>query len=404
MVKLFRVLCTSLVLLCAAGIYSASVTGDSPTEAPTGFDTLTNGVVDQATHDDDRVEFEEIQDIASGLGPVYNAQGCGECHQTPVTGGISQVTELRVGRFFAGVFTPHPGGSVINDRAIDASIQEHVFPADNVRTFRTALNVLGDGFVEALADDTIRGIANRQPPSMRGEVIEVEVVEVPGFMRVGRFGWKNQHASLLSFSGDAYLNEQGITNRLFLTENTSDGRSVADFDPVPDTPPDGEDADHNIDMFAQFMRATKAPPRDLVLAATFDAQVGSHLFNAIGCNVCHVRNIVTAPEGTLINGGTFIVPPELGNKRIHPFGDFLLHDIGTGDGIVQNGGPSTRNKMRTAPLWGVRTRSRLMHDGLSLTFEHAIERHEHEARVVEERFDRLSRHEKNQLLTFLRSL
>src|SRR5438132_1348600 len=74
--------------------------------------------------------------------------------------------------------------------------------------------------------------------------------------------------------------------------------------------------------------------------------------------------------------------PALGNKRIHPFGDFMLHDVGTGDGIVQNGGPSTRNKLRTPPLWGVRTRLRLMHDGKSLTFENAILRHGIEAEPV----------------------
>ena len=65
-----------------------------------------------------------------------------------------------------------------------------------------------------------------------------------------------------------------------------------------------------------------------------------------------MRSITTAAPGTLINGGTFAVPAALGNKIIHPFSDFLLHDIGTGDGIVQNGGPSTANKLRTPPLWG----------------------------------------------------
>jgi hypothetical protein len=69
----------------------------------------------------------------------------------------------------------------------------------------------------------------------------------------------------------------------------------------------------------------------------------------------------------LINGGTFVVPAALGNKVIHPFSDFLLHDVGTGGGIIQNGGPSTANKLRTPPLWGLRTRTRHMQDGLSVT-------------------------------------
>ena len=123
----------------------------------------------------------------------------------------------------------------------------------------------------------------------------------------------------------------------------------------------------NVEAFARFMRATKAPPRDPVLAATTDAQIGSNLFTGIGCAICHVRSITTAPPGTVINQGAFTVPAALGNKIIHPFSDFLLHNVGTGDGIVQNGGQGTRNMVRTAPLWGMRSRDRLMHDGDTLT-------------------------------------
>jgi len=389
--KISKVLCTASAVLLAVGLYAAGLSGDGPPDAPTGFDNLTNGAVDQTTFDDAKEEFEQIQDIASGLGPVYNAQGCGECHQSPVTGGTSQITEFRAG-------PNHPGGSLINDRAIDASIQEHVLPTDTVVTFRTSLNTLGDGFVEAIADETLIAIANSQPSHMRGQVIEVPVLET-GESRVGRFGWKNQHRSLLSFAGDAYLNEQGITNKFFLTENTSNGNSVAAFDHVDDSSPFGEDVNDDIEQFAAFMRATKAPPRGM---ATSDTVAGSKVFDKIGCNVCHVRTIVTAGIGTL--DGFLFVPPELANKQIHPFGDFLLHNIGTGDGIVQNGGPSTRNKMRTAPLWGLRTHSRFMHDGLSPTLENAIERHQNEARSVEENFDRLSRTQRRQLLAFLMSL
>jgi CxxC motif-containing protein (DUF1111 family) len=146
------------------------------------------------------------------------------------------------------------------------------------------------------------------------------------------------------------------------------------------------------------------PPREEALAATVDAQAGSQTFDQIGCAVCHVRDIVTAPPGTLINGGAFTVPPALGNKVIHPFSDFLLHDVGTGDGIVQNGGPSSRNKLRTPPLWGVRTRNQLMHDGKSLTFDDAIMRHAGEALQVVNHYRRLNPLQRAQLITFLKSL
>jgi CxxC motif-containing protein (DUF1111 family) len=117
-----------------------------------------------------------------------------------------------------------------------------------------------------------------------------------------------------------------------------------------------------------------------------------------------VRNITTAPAGTVINGGAFTVPASLGNKIIHPFGDFLLHNVGTGDGIVQNGGQSTANKMRTPPLWGSRTRDRLMHDGETLTRNEAILRHFGEANFVINNYINLSTNQKNQLITFLNSL
>jgi CxxC motif-containing protein (DUF1111 family) len=411
-----------LVLVAAAAAYltafSVAVEGQTGvTEAPTGFDNLTNGFTTQAQFDADRATFEERDEIADGLGPVYNAQSCAECHQSPVTGAGSQVSELRAGhRDVFGNFVDAPGGSLINDRAINAAIQERVPGTETVRTFRMSTNALGDGFVEAINSNTLIAIANAQPGqsggAITGHFIQVPVLEAPGSVRGGRFGWKNQNSSLLSFSADAYLNEVGITNRLLLTENTSMGNSVAAFDTVSDsTPCDdgsgricGEDPEQDIEAFARFMRSTKAPPRDAALAATADAVAGSNLFNAIGCNICHVTSITTSSPGTIINGGALTVAAALGNKIIHPYGDFLLHDIGTGDGIVQNGGQATRNELRTQPLWGVRTHDRHMHDGESLTFNEAILRHAGEATFVTNNYRFLSTTQQNQLITFLKSL
>ena len=117
-----------------------------------------------------------------------------------------------------------------------------------------------------------------------------------------------------------------------------------------------------------------------------------------------METLITAPAGTVLNAGAYRVPEALGNKIIHPFGDFLLHDVGTGDGIVQGGPPDTANKMRTAPLWGLHIKSRFMHDNASLTVSDAIQRHRGEARLVIERFKALSALEQQQLLTFLKSL
>ena len=137
-------------------------------EAPAGFDNLTNGFTTRRSSTSTRRSSREFEVIEDGLGPVYNAQACRECHQNPVTGGPSQVTELRAGRLDAfGNFTNPPGGSLINDRAINAAIQERLTTAENVVDLRSSLNILGDGFVEAIPDSEFTRI--RQCPAQRPE-------------------------------------------------------------------------------------------------------------------------------------------------------------------------------------------------------------------------------------------
>jgi CxxC motif-containing protein (DUF1111 family) len=423
-------------ILLLALVLSFCPAGTAPDEAPAGFDGQTNGFVTQATHDADREVFEEVEGLADGLGPIYNAQSCRECHQSPSSGGVSQITELRVGhRDPKGSFVSPSipiargaevitGRTLVNDRAVcpngafpDEEIQERVPDTEDVRTLRTSLNLFGDGFVEALSDQTLRDLAAEQCKTTHGRIcgkaILVPVLEASGKQAVGKFGWKDQQASLLSFAADAYLNEMGITSRLLPDEITK----------RCDTVPDPEDqAEENgladIDLFARFVRATKAPARDRVLAATDDAKKGAALFDSVGCTHCHVQTLETAPAGTEVNGGAFTVPPALGGKQFHPFSDFLLHDVGTGDGIaiavvehwglayraMQSRYDPTANRMRTPPLWGVRTRSRLMHDGTSLTLTDAVLRHEGEAAVEKKKFQALSEREKQQLLAFLASL
>ncbi len=423
LLKVGSVLC--FLLFCCFGAANnvplavADVNEVQASEAPAGFDNLTNGFVDQTEFNEVKGAFEAVEGIGDGIGPVYNALSCTECHQNPVTGGNSQVLEVRAGHFAGGIFTDHPGDSLIHSRAINAAIQERVMDGNEVRTFRASTSILGLGFVEAIADQTIINIANSQPflsgGFIRGQVNTVGIFEAPGVTRVGRFGWKNQQASLLSFAGDAYTNEMGITTDMFPLENTSNGNSIEAYDTVPlnvepghMVPSDPDDDNGDLIEFATFMRASKAPPRDTALAATPAAQAGATLFNQIGCAICHVPTITTAPVGTVFfttadPAEGFTVTAALGNKNIHPYSDFLLHDIGTGDGIVQ-GLVSARNKVRTPPLWGLRTKGRTMHDGASLTFNEAILRHLGEATVVNLQYRLLSTPQRNNLLTFLRSL
>jgi CxxC motif-containing protein (DUF1111 family) len=288
----------------------------------------------------------------------------------------------------------------VHSRATNPEIIERVAVQDDIRTFRISTNTLGNGLVEAIANSTLQDIRDLQPLALRGSLVTVPVLEANSFGRFGRFGWKNQHASLQSFAADAYLNEMGITTPTFPFENTSSGRSVAAFDPAADPEDDGED----VVAFANFMRSTKAPSRGPIDGTV---RTGEGIFTLIGCAVCHVGSITTAPAGTRINGGAMTVPPALGDKIIHPFSDFLLHDIGTGDGIPIQPTPEfafTANKIRTAPLWALRTRNRLMHDGLSFTLEDAIGRHGGQAGAVRQLFNALPAAQKAAVIAFLSSL
>jgi CxxC motif-containing protein (DUF1111 family) len=371
------------------------------TEAPAGFDNVTNGHISQADFDTFRGTFEEEEEIDEGLGPTFNNTSCLNCHNVPVPGGSSRQFETRAGyRDTNGNFVEHPGGSVVQDRAINPSIRERVLSYEDT-TKRASLNTLGDGFVEAIDDDTLIGIRDKQPANIQGKAIYVSILEAAnGKTRVGRFGWKNQHASLESFSADAYLNEMGITSPLQPNENTSDGNSVAAFDDVKD-PEDIGGVDVN--RFAEFMRATKVPPRDPSLVGRADTIAGEQKFHEIGCDGCHIPTIVTARAKTRFNGG-FVVSEALGNKIIHPYSDFLLHNIGTNDPIVQNGGAETYNMVRTAPLWGLRNRASFLHDFSAQTLTQAITSHGGQAKAAADAFAALPNSVKAQLLTFLDSL
>jgi len=477
-----------LMLLVMAQSCQAPASGQAPPppppppapEALTGFDNLSNGFSDGDRRKTDQDFFEEVEQIApDGLGPLYNAQSCRECHQTPVSGAASQVSELRVGHLDSHGFFENPaipinhgsetitGRTLVNDRAICAQIQEHAPSTETIRTFRLATNILGDGYVEAIPDATLLKIRKQQCRESHGKIcgqaVKVPVPESEGADRIGRFGWKDQHASLLAFAGDAYLNEMGITNSLEATEVTTICNPplttvVPNTDPTkitePNSLPDPKDNNlEDIDHFASFMRSLKAPARDEVISATPEAKQGEELFSKVGCSTCHVTTIMTG-KSPAAPGGPGLHPDAVENKTIHPYSDFLLHNVGTGDGIaialVEHFGRArverrlrqesaatespkqmedecsesyqdavaegekqpklfrdtqcAREKIRTAPLWGLRIRSRLMHDGASITVIDAIKRHKGESKEVIERFEKLKPAEQQAVLTFLSSL
>jgi len=368
--------------------------------------------------EDNKFIFEEEETVADGLGPTYNDVGCVTCHQAVDTGGFGQQMEFRAGHITNGNFVDAPGGQLIHARGTDSDIVEHITTAENVRAFRVVTQALGDGFVECIANQDLQANVNAEPAAQRGTLTAVPVTEANNTLRFGRFGWKAQQASLLSFAGDAYLNEMGITSKFdgFGGRSSSaadagtheNPASTADgvidvtfpspFDPVVDPEDDGGD----VLAFADFMAATRAPGRQNPIPAA--ATRGDPLFTQVGCAVCHTRTLTSAPAGTVINGGAFTVPAALGDKIIHPFSDFALHDVGTGDGIVQNAGQSTANQMRTAPLWGIRARNRFFHDGLTVNISESIQRHAGQATAARNAFNALTAGQRSDLIFFVLSL
>ena len=180
-------------------------------EAPAAFDNLSNGMVDDATHQADQAKFDSEETVADGLGPLYNAQSCRECHQNPTSGGASQVSELRVGHLGPDRRFQNPsipinrgaevvtGRTLVNDRAICPSaafpatdIQQRVPDTETIRTARISLALFGDGFIEAVPDQTLIELSRKQCQSTHGKVcglvIYVPIVESTGQAAVGRFG------------------------------------------------------------------------------------------------------------------------------------------------------------------------------------------------------------------------
>ena len=131
---------------------------NSQTEAPASFDNLTNGFTTQAQFDADRAAFEAREEIADGLGPIYNAQACVECHQNRVSGGVSQILEVRAGHSGpTGAFVNAPGGSLINSRSINTTIQERVPGGPMITYVNNATQV------SLVSFDIDAGILNRVP-------------------------------------------------------------------------------------------------------------------------------------------------------------------------------------------------------------------------------------------------
>ena len=339
------------------------------------------------------VEFTNVETPEGGLGPIFNGRSCAECHSAGGIGGASTVTVTRFGRMENGHFDPLDslGGSLLQRFAVDPALQERVPPQANVVEQRQSTALFGLGLIEAIPDAAIAQNA-REPKTdgVRGRAAMVFDPATNG-MRVGRFGWKSQIANLTTFAGDAYSNEMGVTNRFFPLENAPNGDEalLLQYQPNPfvEDQIDPATGKSDIDLASDFMRLL-APPSPMTQTAS--ARLGEALFKQIGCASCHKPTMSTGPSPIAA----------LNRVQVNLYSDLLLHDMGTlADGIAQ--GDAGTREMRTAPLWGLRVRTRFLHDGRAATLYDAVRGHAGEATVSRDRYQRLPANQRHQLLDFL---
>jgi CxxC motif-containing protein (DUF1111 family) len=378
-----------------------------------------------------QAQFGVVDGPANGLGPIFNAQSCNACHTQPMVnnaitnGGASAVTETRFGNA-AGVF------DLLHQASLNPSVQD-VVPNDSIVVAqRKTTPLFGAGLIEAIPDATI--MANVHNPTVdgvtgRAAVLSDPVTKAIAASRVGpsnfvgRFGWKCQESTLLAFSGDAYLNEMGITNRFFTTDlapytagnQPANQSALVAAEPLgyslatPDSPttqltpgalqdlpsnpllaesPTNKD---DIARFTDFMELIAPPP---ALPLSRQALQGQNLFTQINCVACHKASMQTGPSTVSI---------ALAFKNVPLYSDLLLHHMGMlGDGIVQ--AQAGADEMRTAPLGGLRARGPYLHDGRAQTVMEAILMHGGEATIIVQRFSGLPAGQQQEIIAFLNAI
>ena len=344
-------------------------------------------------------DFLEVETSDEGLGPAFNATSCAVCHSVPAVGGTSAIAEVRAGkRGPSGEFIPldASGESLFHLFSVPGHACQPVIPADaTIIVRRVPIPVFGAGLVEAIPDDVLLALedpGDRNRDGVSGRAALVTDLAT-GERRVGRFGWKAQHATLLAFSADAYRNEMGITNDIFPHEVavgiSPDRMRVCDPRPEPEDIRDPRTGRRGIDNFASFMKFLAPIARGPI---DEDARNGERVFSAIGCSACHTPSLTTGPSSN----------PLFNRVAVPLFSDLLLHEVGTGDGIQQASGQP--EEIRTPALWGLRFRRPLLHDGASATIEDAITRHGGEAGLAMQGYYKATAEERAALLAFLRSL
>jgi CxxC motif-containing protein (DUF1111 family) len=341
--------------------------------------------------------FEREFDPREGLGPVFNNTSCAKCHDQGAIGGGSDTLETRYGQVIDGVFNSLTqfDGQLLHSKGIGLFngvdfVGEVVPPEANVVAQRRTNPLFGLGLVNAVPDQTLMDIAQYEQeftPETAGRALVLTDV-FSGQPVVGRFGWKSQIGTVLTFSGNAFLNEMGITTPFFPHENPPGGdAALLAANPARTNPNDTTEAVMQLADHTTFL----APPPQRPF--TREAKLGERLFRGVGCANCHLPKMTTGPNEVAA----------LDEVDFFPYSDFLVHDMGSlNDGIAQP--PATGQEMRTAPLWGARIRTSFLHDGRAKSIRDAILAHDGQGLAARNLFATLRKPEQAQLLAFINSL
>ena len=351
-----------------------------------------------------RAVFQTAFTPETGLGPLFNAVGCGNCHEEPVVGGGGsndpeeggEDIEIHATAFHGGSGTAQcddlaaVGGQVIQKQLTPAfsdvmHLSSEPIPAAATDSgHRSTPDVFGFGLLDAVPDREILAFAD--PNDRNGDGISGRPNRTRDG-RLGRFGRKAQAATLREFNAEAFVMEMGITNPGSPTEQTIAGAPLpAGVDPLPEPEISAAQLDA-ADAFVRFL----APPQRAPF--TFLSARGSVLFRSVGCASCHVPALITGANPN----------PALRFRVVAAFTDLLLHDMGPdlADICLGQAEPS---EFRTEPLMGLRFATAFLHDGRATTIRQAIVLHGGEATRARTRFLRLTAFEQRALLSFLRSL
>jgi CxxC motif-containing protein (DUF1111 family) len=323
---------------------------------------------------------------ARGLGPLFNHTGCVGCHVTPTLGGMGPDglgTATRVGQLTAAGFDPllGYGGPVARTRSVaelglSCDLAPGIPAAATVTSVRNAPGLFGSGLIDRIPDAVILAGAVPRVDGIQGRAHRVRGAD--GQERVGRFGWKADTVSLQQFVADAFRNELGITSPLAPADILPTGRPGRH--PCPGESAALEDDGSIVEAVTAFLAALPPPGP----GAT--ASRGGTLFGSVGCAACHTPSL------------------PLGDRQVPLYSDLLLHDVGPDldDKVVQ--GQASGREWRTTPLWGLRTRTRLLHDGRARSVLEALLSHGGEADPVVRRFRQLPPEDREALLVFLMQL